>query len=201
MGYSEENILKLETHTKLKYHQYVEILLDWIKNVKPEKDTVLRVYNTIKQDHLEYWYMMYIKVHLKYKLDYKNIPVVIKLPSYQYTDMWRSEWYLTSQQCDMLTKNDGVKLTGVCDVQDCRYYKSKSNKHTVTIQLGECNGQCVLKVLTTDNIDTDEEHVHDINICVTICVTIAHVLNFVLSLLTNMQMLFSLLIIIRNLYL
>ena len=163
-GCSKENILKLTTHAQLEHYQYVEIMLDWITNVKPDENTVLELYDTIHQERLEKWYMMHIRRHLRDTLKYYNIPDEKNVHKYQYTRMgswWRRN--LTTEQCDMLCNRDVVHITEKCGVQDC--FRSFSNKHTVTLQLCESStGQCVMKVFKLNKVNINSgEHDHNTN--------------------------------------
>ena len=110
-----------------------------------------------------YCIIYHLTVKLKY---YYTIPRVERLHTYQYTKLWGYtwRWWLTTQQCDMLTSGNTVEIKKYCRVEDCRYYSSDSNLSTIKIRLLECNGYGKIKALTTHNINTrrgPREHVHN----------------------------------------
>ena len=138
-------------------YEFATIFLDWTETTKPNKECVLKLYNTIKQNKLQFWFVYRLRYALCNILKYDNLPEVIELPEYEYPSI--------GVKCDnyellnCIRNNEIYKISGPCNIQGCVFKNTQTNKHVVTIKFKRVLERLQIELISSSG-DIYNSHTH-----------------------------------------
>ena len=166
-SFSTEKLMATEKYFSLEHHEFVEVLLSWIKTNRPSQADVIKLWRVIRQQDLSYHYLCCVRGTLVSTYKY-IIPYVVKLEESDY------KYYGTNWRCATTADKIGIdvphsihshceKCKGtlhitveLCDNTPCYTAVCGNNKHTVKhcyiAYIGEGSSQFV--PLITNNVYT-----------------------------------------------
>ena len=130
-------------------------MLGWIQHNTPSQNIVAKLWTTVRQKDLNYWYVYVMKSSIE-QLQYKLPPITWHVATqYQYNDI---VFCMSSEQISDLITNQYIKLAYPCQVRNCE----QEIRHMFIFQLS--NSLPCYK-LDVDISDHSDYHYHRGSVC------------------------------------